>query len=120
MFCEPQARARQVDWESVARFVVATFRADAARAGATGTMQALVEELSRASPDFERLWRENDVLAGGEGTKTLRDPEGGWLSMEFSSFAVEGRPDLAMVVYNPATFEDGERIRALIAAHEGR
>lgn len=34
MFCNPRVRDLQVDWESVARFVVATFRADVARAGA--------------------------------------------------------------------------------------
>ena len=116
MFCEPRVRERQLDWESVARFVVSTFRADTARAGAGDAVKALVDELCRASPDFERLWRDNDVMSHGAGTKTLRDPEGRLLSMEYSAFAVDGRPDLAMVVYNPATLEDAERIWALIAA----
>ncbi len=35
MFCEPYIRARQADWGSVARFVVAAFRTDVARAGAS-------------------------------------------------------------------------------------
>lgn len=34
IFCDPRVRAAQYDWDSVARFVVAAFRADAARAGA--------------------------------------------------------------------------------------
>src|SRR6516162_8810937 len=34
MFCNPEVRAAQPDWEATARFVVAAFRADAARAGA--------------------------------------------------------------------------------------
>ena len=34
IFCDPRVRAAQYDWESVARFVVGAFRADAARAGA--------------------------------------------------------------------------------------
>ena len=38
----------------------------------------------------------------------------GLLAMEYSSFAVDGRPDLGMVVYNPATPEDAERIRFLL------
>lgn len=119
MFCEPGVRERHLDWESVARFVVSTFRADTARAGAGAAVKALVDELCRASPDFERLWRDNDVASHGAGTKTLRDPKGGLLSMEYSAFAVDGRPDLAMVIYNPATPEDAERIRALIAARTG-
>ncbi len=119
MFLEPRVRERQLDWESVARFVVSTFRADTTRAGAGDAVKALVDELCRASPEFERLWRANDVASHGAGTKTLRDPEGRLLSMEYSAFAVEGRPDLAMVVYNPATAEDAERIGALIAARKG-
>ena len=34
--------------------------------------------------------------------------------MEFSGFAVDGRPDLSMVIYNPATPEDADKIRALV------
>jgi hypothetical protein len=118
MFLEPRVRERQLDWESVARFVVASFRAETTRVGATEAVKALVDELSRASPDFVRLWRDNDVRAHGGGVKTMRDPTGAMLSMEYSAFAVDGRPDLAMVIYNPATPEDAERIRALIEARE--
>ena len=51
--------------------------------------------------------------------KILHHPERRPLSMEYSAFAVDGRPDLNMVVYNPATPADAEKIRALIAAREG-
>ena len=60
-------------------------------------------------------WRENDVRSYGEGTKHLRHPTAGLIAMEYSSFAVEGRPDLGMVVYNPATPDDVDKMRALIA-----
>ena len=116
MFCDPRVRAAQADWEHVARFVVGVFRADAARAGATDEIKALVDDLSRESPEFAALWRDNDVRTYGEGTKRIRHPVAGLLAMEFSTFAVDGRPDLAMVVYNPATPADAEKIRALIAA----
>src|SRR5271170_826418 len=44
IFCDPRIRAAQFEWESVARFVVATFRIDAARAGADAEVAPLVEE----------------------------------------------------------------------------
>src|SRR5579872_2464912 len=47
MFLDPRARARQTDWQGVARSVVAAFRADAVRAGASQEIQSFVEELSR-------------------------------------------------------------------------
>src|SRR5580698_7904376 len=42
VFSNARVRSAQSDWESVARFVVAAFRADAARAGATREIQSLV------------------------------------------------------------------------------
>ncbi len=110
MFGNSGVRAAQEDWESVARFVVGAFRADAARAGATAEITQLVEELSRISPEFASLWRDNDVVAHGEGLKRIRHPELGLLEFEFSAFAVDGRPELGMVVYNPASDEAAERI----------
>jgi transcriptional regulator with XRE-family HTH domain len=115
MFLEKSVRAAQFDWEGVARFVVAAFRADAARAGATVRMNALVDELSRLSPEFAAMWRDNDVRHYGEGVKRIRHPIAGALAFEYSAFAVDGRPDLGMVVYNPATAADAQRVRALIA-----
>ncbi len=114
MFCDPRVRAAQPDWHSVARFVVAAFRADAARAGAARNVQALVDELCRLSAEFAALWRENDVRTYGEGTKQLRHPLVGLIALEFSAFAVDGRPDLGLIIYNPATPADAERIKSLI------
>ena len=115
MFADPSMRSRQDDWQSVARFVVGAFRADAARAGANAEIAELVEELSRISPEFEALWRSNEVVSHGEGLKRLHHAELGLLELEFSAFAVDGRPELGMVVYNPATDAVADRIRSHLA-----
>ena len=121
MFGSTRIRAVQEDWQSVARFVVGAFRADVARAGATASQEvsSLVAELSRLSPEFEALWQDNQVVAHGEGVKRIHHPEAGLLELEFSSFAVEGRPELGMIVYNPASPADADHIRALILAKGG-
>ena len=36
------------------------------------------------------------------------------ITLEYSTFAVHGRADLDLVVYNPATAADAERIKMLI------
>jgi transcriptional regulator with XRE-family HTH domain len=114
IFGDPQSRARQSSWEDVARFVVAAFRADAARLGASDQVEMLVSEVSAQSPDFAAMWRENDVRDFGEGTKQMQLPRGGSVGLEFSSFAVAGRPDLGLVIYSPATPKDAEKIRKLV------
>jgi transcriptional regulator with XRE-family HTH domain len=118
IFCDPRSRALNEEWEHVARFVVAAFRADVARAGAGAetSVNALVDELSRRSPDFAAMWAENDVRYYGDGVKHLRHPALGKIAFEYSAFAIDGRPDLGMIVYNPATPEEFERVRALVAA----
>ncbi len=113
-FGDPSIRAKQTDWTSVARFVVAAFRVDMARAGSPEHMKELVEELCRLSPEFATLWCDNDVRSHGEGTKTIHHPIAGTLAFEYSTFAVDGRPDLSLVIYNPATPEDINRIRRLL------
>jgi transcriptional regulator with XRE-family HTH domain len=116
MFGSARTHTPQEDWSALARRVVAAFRADVARAGADEDVARLVEELSRTSPEFAAIWRANEVAAGGEGVKRLHHPEAGLLEMEFSTFAVEGRPELAMIVYNPVSAADATRIREFIAA----
>jgi transcriptional regulator with XRE-family HTH domain len=114
IFRNPPARVAQPDWESVARFVVAVFRAETARGGASAEVAPLVEELSRFSPEFAAMWRDNDVRGHGEGVKQLRHSSLGLVSLEYSAFAVDGRPDLSMVIYNPVGNFDTARIAALI------
>ena len=114
IFCDPQVRAVQSEWEAVARFVVGVFRIDAARAGAEAEVAPLVDELCQSSPEFASMWRDNDVQTHGDGLKHLRHPKLGVIALEYSAFAVDARPDLSLIVYNPATSADQRLIEALI------
>ncbi|HEY4146637.1 helix-turn-helix transcriptional regulator [Pinirhizobacter sp.] len=115
IFSNARVRAAQEDWYAMARFVVGAFRADAVRTGAAAEIGQFVEDMSAQSPEFREMWLANDVHAYGEGMKRLHHPELGVLDMEFSAFAVDGRPDLGMIVYNPMA-EDAERIRGYIGS----
>jgi hypothetical protein len=116
IFLDPRVRAAQYDWESVARFVVGAFRVAAARAGAAAEVEPLVEELCRLSPEFKSMWRDNDVRSHSEIVKHMRHPILGAIAFEYSAFAVDGRPDLSMIIYNPVTPDDAEKIRSLSAS----
>lgn len=120
MFGDPNLRTAQHDWESVARFVVGAFRADAARAGAASEVGDLVKELCRTSAEFAALWRENEVHHHGEGTKRLRHPVLGSIELEYSSFAVDGRPDLGLIIYNPVEQAVRDQIHVLVGARSER
>lgn len=115
VFLDPRSRAVQYDWESVARHIVGAFRVEAARAGAAAEVEPLVDELCRLSPEFRTMWRDNDVREiHGEAIKRIRHPVLGPLAFEYSTFSVDGRTDLSMCVYNPATPADAEKITSQI------
>jgi transcriptional regulator with XRE-family HTH domain len=114
IFCNPASRLTNPDWESVARFAVAAFRADAARAGPSSEIELVVAALCADSAEFATMWRDRAVRSFGDGVKHLRHAQAGIIAMEFSSFSVDGRPDLGLVVYNPATSADADRIRSIM------
>ncbi|WP_414441191.1 helix-turn-helix transcriptional regulator [Burkholderia sp. 22PA0106] len=122
LFSNREVRAKQHDWNAVARFVVGAFRADVARAGIASEVGELVEELCAASEQFAMLWRDNEVLSHGEGdgVKRLEHPLLGPIELEYSAFAVDGRPDLGMIVYTPLDPAVAARIRAAAAQHAER
>ena len=113
MFLDPETRAAQLDWDSVARFLVATFRAETARAGENGRAAELLAELTGKSAEFAAMWADNDVRSTGEGVKRIRHPSAGPIAFEFSSFAVDGRPDLKLLTYTPAEEDDAKKMRQL-------
>ena len=114
IFLDPRMRAAQDNWTGVARFVVSAFRAEAARAGAASEVEPLVEDLRRLSPEFKAVWRDNEVLNHGEAVKQIRHPVLGPIAFEYSTFAVDSRPDLSLVVYNPTTAADAAKIAGAV------
>jgi len=118
IFSNPAIRAKQHDWQTLARFVVAAFRADVARAGAGSEVSRLVDELSASSPDFAYHWQENDVRIHGDGVKRLQHPKLGPIELEYSAFSVDGRPDLGLVIYHPVDPATADRIRKLANGNE--
>jgi transcriptional regulator with XRE-family HTH domain len=115
VFCHPRIRATMPDWEQTARFTVATFRAELARTGTSQQAQTLIDDLTHSRPEFAAMWRDHDVRKHGEGTKRVQPEVGPLITLEYSSFAVDGYAGLGMVVYMPATPVDAERVKALIA-----
>lgn len=114
LFSESRLRVRTTDWEGHARLVVATFRRDTTRIGASESARALAEELSRSSPAFAAMWMDHEVASYAEGRKHVVHAVAGRIELEYSTFAVDGHPDLGLVICNPATDEDRARVRSLL------
>ncbi|MDY0926919.1 helix-turn-helix transcriptional regulator [Enterobacter sp. CFBP8995] len=115
MFRNEEMKKRLPDWHKVTRGMVANFRADVARTGASEHVRALVEELCEMSDTFRQLWKSQEVSQHGEGIKQLWLPDEGVLELEYSTFAVEGKPGLSLVVFNPRQQHDRDCVARLMA-----
>jgi len=115
LFGAPVVRATVPDWESEARFVLATFRLDVARAGESSEAAALVAELQASSVDFRRLWDENQTRHHGIHLRHVQHPRAGLLAFEVSAFAVDRGDELSMIVYTPVSPIDAQRVASLLS-----
>ncbi len=99
IFLDPATRDLYVDWPVVARENVAILRRDAGRYPHDTRLQALIGELSVASPEFRTWWAEHDVLARSYGTKRYRHPVVGPITVHYEASAL-GDEDQVLYVYS--------------------
>lgn len=116
LFATDRIRNKTLHWEQHARYAVATFRADIARLGAAEQVKGFVDELIALSPEFEAIWSDYALQSYGQGTKQFAVPLVGEVTLEYSSFAVDGHPELTLIIYTPATPLDKERVGMMIDA----
>jgi transcriptional regulator with XRE-family HTH domain len=101
-------------WEGVARSIVAGFRTETARAGFSQRAQEVVDTLCRVCPQFPGIWQDHALVETQEGVKTFAHTPRGEITFEYSTFVVDGSTRLRLVVFNPVSPEDRDRVRSLL------
>ncbi|MEU3528742.1 helix-turn-helix domain-containing protein [Streptomyces sp. NPDC038707] len=119
VFTDAAVRALYPDWESVAHTCVAQLRMEAARDPADPRLTALVGELSVRDDDFRRWWGAHHVALRGMGTKTMRHPVAGDLTLDWDALTCAANPDQQLIAWTAepgSASHDGLRILASWAA----
>jgi transcriptional regulator with XRE-family HTH domain len=119
LFTDPVMRGMP-DWEANARFAIAAFRVDAARAGDSPEAAALAEELQAGSKDFRRLWADNETSSHYVGVKRIARPPVGTITLEYQSFPADSAAGLSMIVFTPVTEADVEAVALLMSDRAGQ
>jgi transcriptional regulator with XRE-family HTH domain len=101
VFLAPQARQLVVDWESRARRICAEFRADSRSRLDDPDLQRLIGELQQGSPEFDRYWKQHDVLERQGGERSFRHPQQGLISYRQFTLSPVGQEYLKLVVLKP-------------------
>ncbi|WP_318208888.1 MULTISPECIES: helix-turn-helix domain-containing protein [unclassified Streptomyces] len=100
VFLGPNSRDLYRDWECKATEVVSVLRLYAGCYPDDPALLALVGELSVRSEEFRSLWAAHTVTDKGHGTKVLRHPLVGEMTLMYESMRVAGGdPDLVLITY---------------------
>jgi transcriptional regulator with XRE-family HTH domain len=99
---DPVARELYLDWEKVAQEMTATLRLDAGRHPDDSRTAELVGELAMKSEYFRRWWADHQVFDRTWGSKRLRHPLVGELTIDYQAFTFPNEPDQSLYLYLPA------------------
>ncbi|RRO18905.1 XRE family transcriptional regulator [Saccharopolyspora rhizosphaerae] len=116
MFLDEAARALFVDWETQARNTVETLRFEVGRDPHDRGTAELVAELRRRSTDFDRWWEQHRVHQRTHGSKRLRHPVVGDLTVEFETLTPPGDPDTTVFLYTAEPHSPSQRALDLLAS----
>ncbi|RWC58018.1 helix-turn-helix transcriptional regulator [Mesorhizobium sp.] len=101
VFTNPHHRRLLVDWEQLARTVLASFRAASARYVGDPDFERLIELMTRSSPEFRNWWPQRDVAHRLSGVKHVRHPSAGTMTFEHMSLSIGDGSDMKLIVYTP-------------------
>ncbi|WP_445009134.1 MmyB family transcriptional regulator, partial [Pseudonocardia saturnea] len=113
---DADARALFVDWEIQARAAVETLRLESGRDPGDRATVALVAHLREESPEFGRWWSEHRVYQRTHGSKRLRHPVVGELTVEYETLVPPGDPDTVLFLYTTAAGSPSREAMDLLAS----
>lgn len=115
MFLDEGARALFVDWPDMARAAVESLRFEVGRDPDDTATIALVTELRERSREFDRWWEQHRVHQRTHGSKRLRHPLVGELTVEYETLTLPGDPDTALYIYTAEPGSSSRRALDLLA-----
>ncbi len=101
VFLTPATREFLFDWEARARRITAEFRADCRNSLEEPALIRLVEELTAASPDFARFWKQHDVLERQGGERRFQHPARGDITYQQVTLRPDEHEHLKFVMLRP-------------------
>lgn len=116
LFLDQDARDLFVDWDVQARAAVENLRLDAVRESDRQATEALVTELRTRSEDFDRWWRQHRVHQRTHGSKRLRHPLVGELTVEYETLSLPGDSETTLFLYTAEPRSPSAQALSLLAS----
>ncbi|GAB6897658.1 helix-turn-helix transcriptional regulator [Kineosporia succinea] len=119
LFLDPGARDFQLDWPRIARENVGNLRANLARHPSDPRLSALIEKLRSGSADFAQWWDDQTVGERTHGTKRLRHPAVGVITVRYDVLAVQDGSGQRLSVVTPADTHAQDAFLTILARGPG-
>jgi AraC-like DNA-binding protein len=118
LFSQPDVRRLILNWEEQARYAIAAYRAELAKAPSDEWMLEVHELLSKVSADFRRLWADEPGRAVKPLIKVFRKPAFGRLSFQLEDLVPRDASAMTIAVYVPTSADDTQRrLDKLVASY---
>jgi hypothetical protein len=101
-FLDPASLDFYPDWDVVADELVATLRSTVGRYPRDRVLAELIEELVARSDQFSSRWSAHHVRFHRTGSKRIRHPEVGELTVSYETMEISADPGLMMALYTTA------------------
>jgi len=118
LFTHPSYYEDPVEFENMARRVLAKLRVDYSKSGDDPGFESLIRRLNTVSPLFRRVWRTPEINVRSYGIHRFRHPRFGELAFEHTSYVPDGHPTVRVVICMPndaATRQAVAQVNAEIA-----
>lgn len=113
---DPGARELFVDWDQQARAAVESLRLEFGAHPNDRTLTELIDDLRNQSPEFDQWWNEHRVYQRTYGTKRLRHPVVGDLSIDYETLTLPGDKETTMFLYSTEPHSPSQRALNLLAS----
>ena len=115
-FLDPRAPSFYLDWESVARDMVAVLHEAVGHDPLDRDLSDLVGELSTRSEPFRTLWATQRVRRQDTGVKSIHHPLVGEVTFTYNSMELLADPGVTMFIYTAEPGSRSEQALSLLAS----
>jgi transcriptional regulator with XRE-family HTH domain len=116
-FTETDYRRLFVDWEAMAKRLLAQFRIYFAKNIDDPWYTDMVEKIKQYSPEFGEWWEQHEVFGIPTGKKEIFHARAGHLTLQFNSFLLAEHPDWTLTVFTPDPNTDTSENLKTLALH---
>lgn len=117
---DPGVRATQLDWDRIARETVGNLRRNLARHPDDARLREVIGELRSESAEFAAWWEDHTVQDRSHGSKRIRHPEAGDLTVHYDNLTSPDGADHSITVLTPVDEASAAALRVILTGHANR